>query len=312
MKSVIIDTDPGQDDAVALALAIGSPKEIDLLGVTVVAGNVPLERTVDNARRILELCGRPDVQVFPGADRPLLEPLVTAEYVHGQSGLDGFELPEPSMPVQTKHAADFIIDRVLGRPEKSITLCALGPLTNIALAMLREPRIAARLEQVVLMGGAQSEGGNVTPAAEFNIYVDPHAAARVFTSGVPLVVLPLDVTHKAATTPQRIARFRGLPNRCGPAYASLLDFAKRFDEQKYGTLGGPLHDPMTVAWLLRPQLFKGKQVNVEIETASPLTRGMTVVDWWQVTQRPKNALYIREVDADGFYDLLVERFANLP
>ncbi len=309
---VIIDTDPGQDDAVALALALAASDAIDVVGVTVVAGNVPLALTVDNARKVLELCGRPDIPLYAGADRPLLEPLVTAEHVHGESGLDGVDLPEPTMPVLPGHAADFIIETVMAAEPGTITLCALGPLTNVALALAREPRIGERLKQIVLMGGAMGEGGNITPAAEFNIYVDPQAAALVFSGRVPLVVLPLDVTHKAATTPARIERFRALPNRCGPAYAGLLDFAKRFDEEKYGSIGGPLHDPMTVAWLLRPEIFGGRHVNITIETASPLTRGMTVVDWWDVTDRPANALFIRDVDDDAFYDLLVERFAVLP
>lgn len=309
---IIIDTDPGQDDAVAIGLAAAAREVFEILGVTVVAGNVPLPRTVDNARKVLELCGAADVPVYAGADRPLLEPLETAEYVHGVSGLDGFDLPDPTMPVQPGHATDFIIETVMARPANTVTICALGPLTNIAIALAREPRLAERLGRIVLMGGAMSEGGNVTPAAEFNIYVDPQAAALVFRSGIPLVVLPLDVTHKAPTTPARIARFRALPNRCGPAYAGLLDFAKRFDEEKYGSVGGPLHDPMTIAWLLKPELFSGRTVNVAIETASPLTRGMTVIDWWSVTGRPANALVLRDVDDDGFYDLLVARFATLP
>ncbi|ODN69791.1 nucleoside hydrolase [Methylobrevis pamukkalensis] len=310
--SVIIDTDPGQDDAVAIALAVASPDDFEILGLTIVAGNVPLALTVDNGRKVLELCGRPDIPVYAGADRPLLEALVTAEHVHGETGLNGIDLPEPTVPVAAGHAVDFIIETVMSRPEGTVTLCALGPLTNIAIALAREPRIAARIPRIVLMGGAMSEGGNITPAAEFNIYVDPQAAALVFAAGIPLVVLPLDVTHKAATTPARIERFRALPNRCGPAFAGLLDFAKRFDEEKYGTTGGPLHDPMTVAWMLRPEIFSGREVNIAIETASPLTRGMTVVDWWKVTDRPVNALFIRDLDDDAFYDLLVERFAALP
>ncbi|SON55416.1 Pyrimidine-specific ribonucleoside hydrolase RihA [Hartmannibacter diazotrophicus] len=311
-RSIIIDTDPGQDDAIAIALAVASPDELEILGLSIVAGNVPLKRTVDNGLKVLELCGRPDIPVHAGADRPLLEALVTAEHVHGETGLNGVDLPDPAMPVADKHAVDFLIDTIMEHPEKSITICALGPLTNIAVALAREPRIGPRLDQIVLMGGAMAEGGNITPSAEFNIYVDPQAAALVFRSGIPLVVLPLDVTHKAPTTPERIARFAALDNRCGPAYAGLLDFAKRFDEEKYGSVGGPLHDPMTVAWLLRPDIFKGRHVNVEIETSSPLTRGMTVVDWWDVTDRLPNALFIREVDDEAFFDLLVSRFASLP
>ena len=192
-----------------------------------------------------------------------------------------------------------------------MTLCALGPLTNIALALTREPDIAGRIKQIVLMGGGFFEGGNVTPAAEFNIYVDPQAADVVFRSGIALVMMPLDVTHKALTTRKRIAAFRGLGTRVGVATAEMLEFFERFDEQKYGSDGGPLHDPCVIAYLLKPELFKGRHCNVAIETASELTMGMTVVDWWGVSKRPKNATVMRDIDADGFYALLVERLGRL-
>lgn len=309
-RPIIIDTDPGQDDAVALVTALGSPAELEVIGVTAVAGNVPLDLTARNARRVLELCGRREVKVYAGAARPLLRELVTAEHVHGRSGLDGHDLPEPTMPVEEVGAAEFIVSEVMRRPERSLTICALGPLTNIALALALEPRIATRLQSIVLMGGAMSEGGNVTPAAEFNIYVDPHAAARVFASGARLVVMPLDVTHKALTTRARIARFRALGNRLGAVFADLLAFSSRFDLEKYGYDGAPLHDPTTVAWLLKPELFAGREVNVAIETAGELTLGMTVIDWWGVTRRPKNALVIRDIDAEGYFDLILERFAT--
>jgi purine nucleosidase len=193
----------------------------------------------------------------------------------------------------------------------SVTLCALGPLTNLALALVREPRIASRIQEIVLMGGGFFEGGNVTPTAEFNIYVDPHAADIVLKSGAPIVMLPLDVTHKALTTAARTRAFRGLGTRVGLAVAEMLEFFERFDEQKYGTDGGPLHDPCVIAWLLAPQLFRGRCCNVEVETTSELTMGMTVADWWGVTSRPKNATYIRDVDHDGFFRLLVERIGRL-
>ena len=192
-----------------------------------------------------------------------------------------------------------------------MTLCALGPLTNIALALIREPDIAGRIKQIVLMGGGFFEGGNVTPAAEFNIYVDPQAADVVFRSGIPLVVMPLDVTHKALTTRKRIAAFRDLGTRVGVATAEMLEFFERFDEQKYGSDGGPLHDPCVIAYLLKPELFGGRHCNVVVETASELTMGMTVVDWWGVSKRPKNATVMRDIDADGFYALLVERLGRL-
>jgi purine nucleosidase len=187
----------------------------------------------------------------------------------------------------------------------------LGPLTNIALALIREPKIATRIKQIVLMGGGFFEGGNVTPAAEFNIYVDPHAADVVLRSGVPIVMMPLDVTHKALTTAKRIAAFRALGNKAGVATAQMLEFFERFDEEKYGTDGGPLHDPCVIAYLLQPELFKGRRCNVTVETGSELTMGMTVIDWWGVTSREKNALVMRDIDADGFFDLLVERIGRL-
>ncbi|BCH20512.1 ribosylpyrimidine nucleosidase [Mesorhizobium sp. L-8-10] len=307
---IIIDTDPGQDDAVAILLALASP-EIEVLGITAVAGNVPLALTEKNARKICELAGKPQTRVFAGAIRPLVRPLVTAEEVHGKTGLNGPELPEPTMQLVDEHAVDFIVRTLMAEAPGTVTLCPLGPLTNIALAMIREPRIAPRIKRIVLMGGGFFEGGNVTPAAEFNIYVDPHAADVVFTSGVPTVVMPLDVTHKALTTAKRIAAFRALGTRVGTATAEMLEFFERFDEGKYGTDGGPLHDPCVIAYLLKPELFKGRECNVMVETASELTMGMTVVDWWGVTKRPKNALVMRDIDHDGFFALLVERLGKL-
>ena len=310
-RKIIIDTDPGQDDALAILLALASP-ELDVLGITAVAGNVPLDLTKTNARKICELAGRPDVKVFAGADRPLMRALVTAENVHGKTGLDGPDLPEPAMPLQEQHAVDFIIQTLLTQESGTVTLCPLGPLTNIAQALIRAPQIATRIREIVLMGGGFFEGGNITPTAEFNIYVDPQAAHIVLTSGVPIVMLPLDVTHKALTSARRIERFRAMGTRSGAASAELLEFFERFDEEKYGSDGGPLHDPNVIAYLLKPDLYKGRHCNVVVETASDLTLGMTVVDWWGVTDRPKNAFYIRDVNDEGFFDLLIERIARLP
>ncbi|MGI3125256.1 nucleoside hydrolase [Nitratireductor sp. PBL-C9] len=309
-RKIIIDTDPGQDDALALLLALASP-ELDVLGITAVAGNVPLALTEKNARKICELAGKPGTKVFAGAIRPLVRDLVTAEHVHGRTGLDGPDLPEPEMPLQDGHAVDFIIDTLMAHGEGEITLCPLGPLTNIALALNREPRIATRIREIVLMGGGFFEGGNVTPTAEFNIYVDPHAADVVLRSGVPVVMMPLDVTHKALTTRARIAAIRALDTKVGAACADLLEFFERFDEEKYGTDGGPLHDPCVIAYLLKPELFTGRSCNVTVETGSELTMGMTVIDWWRVTDRPENALVMRDIDDDGFFTLLTERLAGL-
>lgn len=309
-RQIIIDTDPGQDDAVAILLALASP-ELDVLGVTAVAGNVPLSLTEANARKICELAGRPDTPVFAGADAPLRRPLVTAEHVHGKTGLDGADLPEPTMPLQDAHAVDFIVETVRAAPAGSITLCPLGPLTNIAAALTKAPDIAPKVKEIVLMGGGYFEQGNVTPAAEFNIYVDPEAAALVLAAGAPVVMIPLDCTHQALTTRARVDAFRALGSPVGEAVAGLTDFFERFDKAKYGSDGAPLHDPCVIAYLLRPALFAGRRVNVEVELESPLTLGATVVDWWGVTDRPANATFIRDVDADGFFALLTERLARL-
>ena len=309
-RKIIIDTDPGQDDALAILLALASP-ELEVMGITAVAGNVALRLTEKNARKICELAGKPQTRVFAGAIRPLVRPLVTAEDVHGKTGLDGPDLPEPKMPLQEQHGVDFIVDTLLSEPSGTVTLCALGPLTNIALALIREPKIAGRIKQIVLMGGGFFEGGNVTPTAEFNIYVDPHAADVVFRSGISIVAMPLDVTHKALTTAKRIAGFRELGTRVGIATAEMLEFFERFDEEKYGSDGGPLHDPCVIAYLLKPELFKGRHCNVSIETTSELTMGMTVIDWWGVTKRPKNATVMRDIDHDGFFMLLIERLGTL-
>jgi purine nucleosidase len=307
---IIIDTDPGQDDAVAILLALASP-EIEVLGIVAVAGNVPLPLTQVNVRKICELAGRTDVKCFAGASRPLLRPLVTAEYVHGKTGLDGPDLPDPVMPLQAQDGVDFIIETLRREDAGTVTLCVLGPLTNIALALIRAPDIAPKIKRIVLMGGGLFEGGNVTPVAEFNIYVDPHAAAAVFQSGVPITVMPLDMTHKALTTKARVERFRTAGTPLMKAVAAWIDYFERFDEHKYGTDGGPLHDPTVIAWLIHPELFTGKDCNVEIETASELTMGMTVIDWWGVTGRPKNAHVIGGVDADGFFDLIHQRLSGL-
>jgi len=310
IRKIIIDTDPGQDDAVAILLALASP-ELDVLGITAVAGNVPLALTEMNARKICELAGKPQTKVFAGAIRPMVRSLVTAENVHGKTGLDGPDLPEPAMKLREQHAVDFIVETLMREEPGSVTLCPLGPLTNIALAMVREPKIVPRIREIVLMGGGFFEGGNVTPAAEFNIYVDPHAADVVLNSGAPTVMVPLDVTHKALTSAKRVAAFRDLGTRPGVAVAEMLEFFERFDESKYGTDGGPLHDPCVIAYLLKPELFSGRHINVTVETASELTMGMTVADWWGVTGREKNVTYLRDVDHEAFFAMLVERIGRL-
>ena len=310
-RKIIIDTDPGQDDAIAILLALASPEEIDVLGLTCVAGNVPLELTARNARIVCELADRRDVKVFAGCDRPLDRDLVTAEHVHGKTGLDGPDLPEPRMPLTEGHAVDFIIDTLRAEAPGSVTLCPLGPLTNIATALQRAPDIAERIAEIILMGGGYFEGGNITPAAEFNIYVDPQAADIVFRCGAPIVVMPLDVTHKALVTKARNDAFRALETPVGLAVAQMTDFFERFDKEKYGSEGAPLHDPCVTAYLIDPTLFSGRHINVEIETNSELTMGMTVADWWRVTDRAPNAMFMGDLDADGFFALLTDRLARL-
>ncbi|MBB3562136.1 purine nucleosidase [Rhizobium sp. BK512] len=310
-RKIIIDTDPGQDDAAAIMLAFGSPEELEVLGITTVAGNVPLSFTSRNARIICELCERTDIKVFAGADRPIARNLVTAEHVHGKTGLDGPTLPQPTMPLQAQHSVDFIIETLRREPEGTVTLCTLGPLTNIGLAFQKAPDIVPRIRELVMMGGGFFEGGNITPAAEFNIYVDPEAADIVFRSGVPVVMMPLDVTHQLLTRKDRVKRMADIGTAPAKAMVEMLEFFERFDIEKYGSDGGPLHDPTTIAYLLKPDLFRGRDCNVEIEVTSELTVGMTVVDWWHVTDRKRNAKVMRSVDSDGFFDLLIERFARI-
>ncbi len=310
-KKIIIDTDPGQDDAVAILLALASPEDIEVLGITCVAGNVPLDLTSKNARIVCELAGKTDVKVYAGCDRPLGRDLVTAEHVHGKTGLDGPDLPDPVMPLQQGHAVDFIIEQLRTYAPGTVTLCPLGPLTNIATAFEKAPDIVSRVARIVLMGGGYFEGGNITPAAEFNIYVDPQAADIVFKSGAPIVVMPLDVTHKALVTKARNDAFRDIGTPVGIAVAQMTDFFERFDKEKYGSEGAPLHDPCVTAYLINPDLFSGRHINVEIETQSDLTLGMTVADWWRVSGRAPNATFMNTIDADGFFSLLTERLARL-
>ena len=311
-QKIIIDTDPGQDDAVAILLALASPDEIEVLGITAVAGNVPLSLTEKNARIVCELAGRPDIPVYAGCDRPLKRKLVTAEHVHGKTGLDGPDLPEPEIKLQEKHGVDFIIDTIMQEPENSISLCPLGPLTNIASAILKQPKIVSRIKKIVLMGGAYFEVGNITPSAEFNIFVDPDAAKIVFEAGIDMVVMPLDVTHKALVTEKRNEAFRQLKSPVGIAVAEMTDFFERFDKEKYGSSGAPLHDPCVTAYLIDPKIFSGKNINVEIETRSELTLGMTVADWWGVTDRKANTFFVGDLDSDRFFSLLTERLGRLP
>jgi inosine-uridine nucleoside N-ribohydrolase len=311
-RKIIIDTDPGIDDAVALLLALAPPEDLEVIGIVAVAGNLPLAETERNARRVCEWVGRSDIAVYAGCARPLLRPLATAVAVHGDDLGERLGLPEPAMPLRPAHGVDFIIGALRAADPGSITLCALGPLTDIAMALVKAPDIAGKIGELVVMGGAGFEIGNVTPAAEFNIHVDPHAAAIVLAAGVPTTMIPLDVTHRVLSTPPRLAALRLLANRCGPSAAALLGRFEAARASRFGERGMALHDPCVIAYLLRPTLFDGRAVNVAIETASPLTAGMTVVDWWGVTGRPANARFMTTVDADGVYALLAARLGGLP
>ncbi len=310
-RKIIIDTDPGQDDAVAILLALASPNDLDVLGITAVAGNVPLPLTERNTRIVCELAGKPDTPVFAGCDAPLARPLVTAEHVHGTTGLDGPVMQDPVMALQDKHGVDFIIDTLRELPEKTVTLCPLGPLTNIATAFQKAPDIIPRVQEIVLMGGAYFQVGNITPAAEFNIYVDPEAADIVFKSGAPIVAMPLDVTHKALTTADRVEAFRAKGTEPCRMVAEWTNFFERFDKEKYGSEGAPLHDPCVIAYLIQSDLFSGRHINVQIETEGRLTLGMTVADWWRITDHPANVTFMNQIDAEGFFALLTDRIGRL-
>ena len=301
---IIIDCDPGQDDAVMLVMALAVPDRLDVLGITAVAGNVPLALTQRNARLLCELAGRPDARVFAGCSRPMVRELITAEEVHGRTGIDGYDIHDPAVPLEPQHAVDFIVDTLMAADDNSITLVPTGPLTNIALALIKEPLIVPSIKEIVLMGGAMREGGNTTPSAEFNILVDPHAAHVVFTCGRPITAMSLDVTHKALTTKERLAAVGEIDNKVARSVHAMLEFYDRHDIEKYGTDGGPLHDPCTIAYLLKPELFKGKNVHVAVDIHSERTMGETCVDYWGVTGEAPNTNWIHSIDADGFYDLL--------
>lgn len=308
----ILDTDPGQDDAVAILFALGASHQLVLDAICVVAGNVPLPLTTRNARMVCDWAGREDIPIYAGCDEPLVRKLVTAEGVHGGNGLEGIPFHSPRTALQDIHAVDAFIDRIRNAAKDEISLCAIGPLTNIAMALKKAPDIRKKLKQIVMMGGTYFEAGNVSPVAEFNFFADPQAAAVVFSSGIPIVVLPLDVTHKVCSNQERIAALRSLPNFCGPIVADILTSYGRYDRERFGLQGGPLHDPCAIAWLIEPDLFAGKDVYVAIETSSELTMGESVVDWWMQTDNVPNAYWITKVDDERFFSLLRDSLANLP
>ncbi len=302
---IILDCDPGHDDAIALLLALASP-EVEFLAVTTVHGNQTLEKTTANALRVLDLAGRTDIPVAAGAERPLTREPKVADHVHGESGLDGPFLPPPQHRPVALHAVDLMVERIAGSP-RPVTLIPTGPLTNIALLL---DRIGGEnIERIVLMGGSIAEG-NITPAAEFNIWADPEAADRVFKSGLDVTMIGLDVTHQALLTPTIAERLRGT-GRTGVFVAELVEFFSRYHRETYGWDGAPIHDAVAVAHVVRPGLVETKQRNVEVELVSDLCRGRTVVDLWKRTDRPANAHVGVDIDVDGFFELLVERIARL-
>lgn len=306
---IIIDCDPGADDAIALFLALAFPEQLNVLGITTVAGNVPLSLTQRNARCLCELAGKAALPVYAGCPRPLLRPLTTSEEVHGQTGLGGIHLPEPQMPLQAQHAVDFLIETLLRSTDK-ITLATLGPLTNIAVAIIQQPAICQQIQAIVMMGGALTQG-NITPSAEFNLYVDPHAAHVVATAGVPLTMIGLDVTHQAIATPERVSAIRDIDSPISAATVGLIEHYGTHDQQRYGISGPPLHDPCVIAYLLQPDLFTSYRASVAIETTSELTMGRTVIDRWHVTDQPPNATVVETIEAEGFYQLLTRAIAKL-
>ncbi|WP_429220627.1 pyrimidine-specific ribonucleoside hydrolase RihA [Aeromonas veronii] len=302
---VILDCDPGHDDAIALILALASP-ELKVLAVTTSAGNQTPDKTLNNALRILTLLGRDDIPVAAGAPKPLARELIIADNVHGESGLDGPKLPDPAFAPQAMTGLE-LMAKCLRESLEPVTLVPTGPLTNIALLLAAHPELKPRIARIVLMGGAAG-AGNWTPAAEFNIYVDPEAADMVFKSGIPITMCGLDVTHEAQVMDEDIERVRAITNPVAQCVAGLLDFFMIYHrDPKWGFAGAPLHDPCTIAWLLAPELFHGVECRVDIETSGEHTVGMTVVDRYGLTGKPANALVLLGLDRPGFIDLLVTR-----
>ena len=293
-------------------MILGAPQAFEVLGLVATAGNIDLGYTITNCLKVLELAGRSDIPVFAGCPEPMTRRLVTAEHVHGPTGLDGPDLPEPTTAPAAGHGVDFIVDTLRQAESGTVTICSLSPLTNLAMALVKAPDIAPRIREIVAMAGAYFEVGNITPSAEFNVYVDPEAARIVLDAGIPTTLLPLDVTHEMLSTRSRLDAMRALGNRCGVATAEMLEFSEAFDLEKYGWDGAPLHGPCVPAFMLEPDIFTGRSINVSVETRGQLTEGMTVADWWGITDRPKNAFWVRHGNSDRYYSLLNSCLANLP
>lgn len=307
---IIIDCDPGQDDVINILLALASPEQVQLKGITTVGGNVSLDKTQRNARLICDLAGVSDVPVYAGCAAPLMRPLTTAEAVHGETGIDGLDIHEPRLALQAEHGVDWLVRTLADSGPREITLVATGPLTNIAMALRKAPYIADRVREIVIMGGAMREGGNVTPSAEFNIAVDPHAAHVVVHSGMAITMFGLDVTHQFQITRARRECFREAGGVCAAVY-QMLCFAARHDESKYDRDGAPLHDPCTLLYLLDASLFRFKGCALDVETESPLTYGHTAVDFWGVTDKPHNVKWAYAIDSDRAFERLLSTIVGL-
>lgn len=308
--SIIIDCDPGIDDTIALLTAFVSP-ELDILGITPVCGNQPLERTVRNALQICELGGRADIPVFAGCFRPLLREPIHGQF-HGRTGLGNTTLPEPVKQAERMSAADFLIETLEDAAAKGerVTLCCLGPLTNIAVALRMKPRIADGIERIVMMGGAYREPGNRTMTSEFNILADPHAAHVVFSSGLPIASLALDATHQVMLKPEHVAEFSRVSGRISGVLAELMAFWDRNDVRRYGSRGGPLHDPLVMAYILAPHLFETQKARVFVEYESELCMGQTIADWYGKSGLEPNTDIVVKVDAEGVIAFFLERLSR--
>ncbi|MBJ9974305.1 nucleoside hydrolase [Pseudomonas sp. S75] len=310
-RDLIIDTDPGADDVVALFLAMASPDELKIRAITTVAGNVRLDKTSRNARLAREWAGREDIPVYAGAGRPLVRTPIYAANVHGEEGLTGVPVHEPRQPLAEGNAVQYLIDTLDAAPPHSITLAMLGPQTNLALALIQKPEIVKGIKEVVVMGGAHFNGGNITPVAEFNLFADPHAAEVVLASGVKLTYLPLDVTHKIITSDARLKQLAAVGNQASGKVVDILNAYIQYDIDKYGMTGGPVHDATVIAYLLKPDLFSGRQIHMSVNSREGPTFGQTVADWYGVLEQPANVMWIENGDAQGFFDLLSARLARL-
>ncbi|MBD8680362.1 nucleoside hydrolase [Pseudomonas sp. CFBP 13719] len=309
---LIIDTDPGADDVVALLLALASPEEINVRALTTVAGNVRLDKTSRNARLAREWAGREDVPVYAGAPKPLVREPIYAANVHGEEGVPGIAVHEPSKGLAEGNAVQYLIDTLSNAEPHSITLAMLGPQTNLALALIQAPGITQGIKEVIVMGGAHFNGGNITPVAEFNLFADPHAAQVVLASGVKLTYVPLDVTHKVLTSPARLQQLAALQNKAGPRVVDILQAYVKADMEHYGLPGGPVHDASVIAYLLAPELFSRRKVNLTIDSREGPSFGQTVADWYGTLEQPANVFWVNEGNAQGFFDLLTQRLQRLP